>query len=79
MQQVPDECLFGLDVAIKKLRPYADFQLEGTTFTQWRDYTGSQPPTWDEVMAQFEEDLKRYEEWVKSHNVNLGVSDVRLL
>jgi len=76
---LPYELLYGVDVAIKKLRPYADFQLEGTTFTQWRDYTGSQPPTWDEVMAQFEEDLKRYEEWVKSHNVNLGVSDVRLL
>lgn len=33
--QIPHELLWGVDVAVKKLRPGANFQLEGTRFTQW--------------------------------------------
>jgi hypothetical protein len=50
--QLPHELLWGVDVALKKLRPHADFQLEGTRFTAWNDPTGSEPPTWEEVMDQ---------------------------
>ena len=32
---LPYELMYGVDVAIKKLRPDANFQLEGTSFTQW--------------------------------------------
>ena len=59
---VPFELLFGVDVAIKKLRPDANFQLEGTRFTQWSCPNNSQPPEWSEVMAQLESDQRAYEE-----------------
>jgi hypothetical protein len=65
--QVPFDLLFGVDVALKKLRPHANFQLEGTQFTQWNDPTGSEPPSWDEVMAQLEADRQAYEEWQKNN------------
>lgn len=48
---------YGVDVAMWKLRPGAVFQLEGTNFTQWEDPNGKEPPTWEEVMAQIEEDM----------------------
>ena len=65
--QVPYELLFGVDVALKKLRPHANFQLEGTQFTQWNDPTGTEPPTWDEVVAQLELDKRAYEEWQQNN------------
>jgi hypothetical protein len=48
--------LWGVDVAIKKLRPYANFQLEGTRFTIWDCPENSQPPNWEEIIAQVEKD-----------------------
>ena len=65
--QVPYELLFGVDVALKKLRPHANFQLEGTRFTQWSCPNNSQPPTWDEVVAQLELDKRAYEEWQQNN------------
>jgi len=65
--QVPFELLFGVDVAVKKLRPGANFQLEGTHFTQWSCPNNSQPPTWEEVMAQVESDRQAYEEWQQNN------------
>lgn len=47
---------WGVDVALKKLRPNAKFQLEGTNFTAWEDTDGLEPPTWEEVMQQIESD-----------------------
>lgn len=47
---------YGVDVAMWKLRPGAEFQLEGTNFTQWKDPNGLPAPTWEEVMAQIEKD-----------------------
>lgn len=64
---VPFELLFGVDVAIKKLRPDANFQLEGTRFTQWSCPNNSQPPEWSEVMAQLEADRQAYEEWQQNN------------
>lgn len=63
----PLELIWGVDVAIKKLRPTANFQLEGTNFTIWNDPAGSTPPTWEEVMAQLAEDQKLAEEWQKNN------------
>ena len=65
--QVPYELLFGVDVAVKKLRPGANFQLEGTRFTQWQCPNNSSPPAWDEVMAQLQADQKAAEEWQKNN------------
>ena len=65
--QVPYELLFGVDVAIKKLRPNANFQLEGTRFTQWNCPDNTEPPEWSEVMAQLELDKQAYEEWQQNN------------
>ena len=65
--QVPYELLFGVDVAVKKLRPGADFQLEGTRFTQWTCPNNTEPPTWAEVVAQLDLDQKAYELWQQNN------------
>jgi hypothetical protein len=62
--QLPYELLWGVDVAIKKLRPNANFQLEGTRFTQWTCSDGSQAPTWEEVMAQLRADEEAANKWL---------------
>ena len=49
--------LFGVDVAIKKLRPGAEFALMDTTFIQWDCPNNSKPPTWDEIKEQIEKDI----------------------
>ena len=61
---LPYELLWGVDVAIKKLRPDANFQLEGTIFTQWNCPHGSKAPTWDEVMSQLKADQETAEKWL---------------
>ena len=50
--------LFGVDVAIKKLRPDAEFALYNTTFTMWDCPNESEPPTWDEINEQIQTDIK---------------------
>lgn len=65
--QVPYELLFGVDVAVKRLRPHANFQLEGTRFTQWSCPNNLQPPEWSEVMAQLEADQRAYELWQQNN------------
>ena len=67
MNNLPFELLWGVDVAIKKLRPDANFQLEGTRFTIWNDPSGLQPPSWDEVMTQMTQDQQAAEEWQKNN------------
>jgi hypothetical protein len=64
---IPYELLFGVDVAIKKLRPGANFQLEGTNFTHWTCPNNSQPPNWDEIMSQLQADQQALEEWQKNN------------
>ena len=65
--QLPYELLWGVDVAIKKLRPGANFQLEGTRFTQWTCPDNTEPPTWQEVMTQLQADQQVAEEWQKNN------------
>jgi hypothetical protein len=67
MNNLPFELFWGVDIAVKKLRPGADFQLEGTNFTIWNDPTGSMPPSWDEVMAQLTADQQAAEEWQQNN------------
>jgi hypothetical protein len=50
--------LFGVDVAIKKLRPDAEFALYNTTFTMWDCPNESEPPTWDEINEQIQTDIE---------------------
>ena len=64
---LPLELIWGVDVAIKKLRPTATFQLEGTTFSVWNDPSGTVPPGWDEVIAQMTQDQQAAEEWQKNN------------
>ena len=49
--------LFGVDIAIKKLGPGAEFALYNTTFTMWDCPNGSEPPTWDEINEQIQKDI----------------------
>jgi len=67
MMQVPYELMFGVDVAVKRLRPGANFQLEGTNFTQWTCPNNTEPPVWSEVMAQLQADQTALEEWQKNN------------
>tara|TARA_B100000902_G_C26953821_1_gene737167 strand:+ start:474 stop:671 length:198 start_codon:yes stop_codon:yes gene_type:complete len=48
--------LFGVDVAVKKLRPDAEFALSNNTFIEWDCPNYSKPPTWDEINEQIEKD-----------------------
>lgn len=66
---------YGVDIALWKLRPGAQFQLEGTTFTEWSDPNGLQPPSWAEVMAQIEKDKAFAEALEAKHKAeNEGVA-----
>ena len=64
MIQIPEEYLFGVDVAMQKLRPGASFELSGTVFSKWHDPAGTNPPAWSEVMEQIEKDKARYDEYI---------------
>lgn len=64
--------LFGVDVAIKKLRPGAEFALYNTTFTVWECPNGSGPPTWEEVMEQMEADRAEAEHLALSDSSSEG-------
>ena len=59
--------LWGIDVAIKKLRPHANFQLEGTKFTIWDCTELSQPPTWEEILDQVKKDQLAAEKWLEQN------------
>lgn len=61
--ELPYELIWGVDVAVKRLRPGASFELAGTNFTKWEDPSGAMPPEWSEVMEQVEKDKAAAEEW----------------
>jgi hypothetical protein len=52
----------GIDTAIKALRPNAKFTMGSVngkfTFSNWKDSGGLEPPTTEEVMAEFEKQKK---------------------
>jgi len=49
---------YGIEVAIKKLRPGANFSLINTQITGWEDSENREPPTWEEIEKQMENDKK---------------------
>ena len=49
--------LFGVDVAIKKLRPGVEFALMNTNIIEWNCPNNSEAPTWDEIKEQIEKDI----------------------
>ena len=51
---------WGVDVALKKLRPFAKFELTNREFTKWDDPTGQMPPTWEEINEQIEKDKQKW-------------------
>lgn len=48
----------GIETTIKKLRPECKFTLFGTNIIDWEHELP--PPTWEEVMEQFNKDLEEY-------------------
>lgn len=52
---------YGIEVAIKTLRPNAKFALYNSDITEWDDPTGSEPPTKEEIEKQIEKDKKIYD------------------
>ena len=65
--QVPYNLSWGIDVALKKLRPGAKFGLSNSTITFWEDPRGSEPPTWDEINEQIEKDKLAAEKWAEEN------------
>jgi len=51
--------LFGVDIAIKKLRPDAEFVIRNTSIIEWNCPYNSNPPTWIEIKEQIESDMKQ--------------------
>jgi hypothetical protein len=68
IMNLPFELRWGVDIAIKKIRPSAHFELAGINFTKWDDsICNSEPPAWEEVMAQLAADQKAAEEWQQNN------------
>lgn len=65
----PENHLWGIDVAIKKLRPGASFTLSGAEFIDWEDPSNLPPPTWEEIHNQVLSDKESAEEWLKNNNI----------
>ena len=61
--------MYGVDVALSRIRPHATYQLEGRKFTIWNDPTGSKPPTWDEIYAQITKDQAEIQAISQAHKV----------
>lgn len=61
---------YGIDVAIKKLRPNARFQIKNQNITQWEDHTGAEPPSWDDIYHQLERDRK-------AHDEHYGITEIQ--
>lgn len=64
MENLPFELLFGVDIAIKKLRPGAHFGLDGNQITEWNDPLDRTPPTWQEIQDQIIKDKKAADDWM---------------
>jgi hypothetical protein len=64
---LPYELLWGVDVAIKKLRPGASFGLNNMTFTEWHDPSGAEPPSWDEIREQISKDEQAAKDWLENN------------
>ena len=52
---------YGVEVAVKNLRPGARFSLSNTEIIGWEDDEGREPPTWEEIKEQMERDKKLHD------------------
>lgn len=68
MINLPYELLWGVDVAIKKLRPNARFEIQGSIITKYESDDGLPQPEWHEIHDLMEEDRKAAEAWLASNN-----------
>ena len=66
MRQIPQELLYGIDVAIKKLRPNATFELYNTEITKYHCPMGTSAPTWLEIQEQLHKDKEAFDAWYSS-------------
>ena len=64
---LPYNLFWGVDVAVKKLRPNAKFELTNNTFTHWEDPNGMYPPSWNEINEQIEKDKLAAEIWLEKN------------
>lgn len=75
--ELPQELLWGVDIAVKKLRPGASFGLGGSMITDWIDPEGREPPTWDEIKAQMDQDKAVAEKWLEENKDIALIQDLR--
>lgn len=69
--ELPENLVWGVDIAIKKLRPnVTSFQIAGTEITEWEDSSGAEAPTWPEVCTQIEQDQKAAQNWLDNNSAN---------
>jgi len=65
--QLPFDLLWGVDVAIKKLRPGASFGLNNMIFSEWQDPNGLEPPSWEEIKEQIAKDEQAAKDWLEKN------------
>lgn len=63
--QVPLQYFYGVDIAIKKLRPNATYEINNNVFTKWNCPDSVSAPSWEEINTQVEQDKAEYERYVK--------------
>lgn len=58
----------GVDTAISILRPGARWDLLNTTFLEWEDDEGREPPTWEEIQEEIVREVKIYNYYLYERN-----------
>jgi hypothetical protein len=58
--EITGENMFHVGDVIEKMRPNSKFEITNNAFTQWWDPDGNPPPSWEEVMVNYEADMERW-------------------
>ena len=58
----------GVDTAIRTLRPHGRYELSNKEFVGWKDKTGLEPPTWDEINAEIAREVEIYNYYLYERN-----------
>ena len=58
----------GVDTAIRVLRPHGRYELRNKEFVGWKDKTGLEPPTWDEINAEIAREVEIYNYYLYERN-----------